>query len=396
MNVYGLMNNQAVNGYAFFECNGNNNKLLKCLDYFFKRVSNIVLNHIENILPRQPTFDQAINLISNEENKYLVETIDINIFSKIILSPLRDIIDRGGKTWRSFIYLLCIDCVGGDSRKFEHWSSLPEILHVGSLIIDDIQDQSEIRRGGLSCHLLHDTAQAINSGTLAYFLPVHTLIEQTPQLTTKLKLKIYETIFLTLRAAHVGQGLDIYGLDYLMNDVIQTGDSLPLEQAILCIHRLKSGIPAGNLARTGGIISGGTKEQCDILENYVQSLGIAFQTIDDILNLRGFQNDKKQRGEDIMPRKLTFPITKAMNRKCLNNTSQRQYAWDIIKNKTTNTIIINDLIDLLENCGCINESIIYAKSLVENAWKKLDPFILDSFYKIILRAFGLYILERHY
>jgi geranylgeranyl pyrophosphate synthase len=351
---------------------------------------------MENILPRQPTYEQAIDLIANQENQYLLNTLDLQIFSKTILSPLRDMIDRGGKAWRSFIYILCIDCVGGDSRKFEHWLSFPEILHVGSLMIDDIQDQSDVRRGGPACHLLHGIAQTINAGTAAYFLPLHSLIEQTPDLTTEMKLKMYESIFFTLRAAHVGQGLDIYGLDYLMNDSIETGDSLPLEQAILCIHRLKSGVPAGSLARMGAMIGGGTKEQCEVLEKYVQSLGIAFQIIDDVLNLRGFENDTKQRGEDIMAGKITFPIAKAMNQKCLNDKQQRQHVWNIIKTKTTDMMIINNLIELLEHCGSIEESIIYAKSLVEDAWIKLDPFISDSFYKLMLRAFGFYILERHY
>lgn len=396
LNVHGYMNNELVNGYAFFECHGSNINLFKSLDRFFKRISKIVLNNIENILPRKPTYEQAINLIANQENKYLLDTLDLDIFSKTIISPLRDIIDRGGKAWRSFLCLLCVDCVGSDSRKFEHWSSLAEILHVGSLIIDDIQDQSDIRRGGPACHLLHGIAQTINSGTAAYFLTLHTLIEQTPQLTMELKLKIYETTFFTLRAAHVGQGLDIYGLDYLMDEVIQTGDSLPLEQAIVCIHRLKSGVPAGSLARMGAIIGQGTKEQCDVLENYIQSIGIAFQIIDDVLNLRGFEKDTKQRGEDIMAGKITFPIAKAMNRKCLNDQLQRKCVWDIIKNKTTNIIIINNLIELLENCDCINQSVLHAKSLVEDAWIKLDPIIPDSFYKLILRAFGFYILERYY
>jgi geranylgeranyl pyrophosphate synthase len=396
LNVHGQMNDQLVHGSAFFECHGTNINIFKSLDQFFKRISQIVINSIEAVLPRQPTYEQAINLIANQENQYLLNTLDLQIFSKTILSPLRDIIDRGGKAWRSFIYILCIDCVGGDSRKFEHWLAFPEILHVGSLMIDDIQDQSNVRRGGPACHLLHGIGQTINAGTAAYFLPLHSLIEQTPELTTENKLKVYESTFFTLRAAHVGQGLDIYGLDYLMNDSIETGDSLPLEQAILCIHRLKSGVPAGSLARMGAMIGGGTKEQCDVLENYIQSLGIAFQIIDDVLNLRGFENGTKQRGEDIMAGKVTFPIAKAINRKCLNDERQRQHVWNIIKNKTTDLMVINNLIELLEHCGSIDESIIYAKSLVEDSWMKLDPFIPDSFYKLILRAFGLYILERHY
>jgi geranylgeranyl pyrophosphate synthase len=59
-----------------------------------------------------------------------------------------EIVDRGGKSWRSFAFLLCIDCVGGFSPTYKHWLAMPELMHVGSLIIDDIQDKSDTRRGG--------------------------------------------------------------------------------------------------------------------------------------------------------------------------------------------------------------------------------------------------------
>ena len=388
-NVSGVFNNQHVQGHAFFECHRTNIKIFNCLDEFFKRISHIVLNNIETILPRQITSTQAFDLIT-------LDTINLEIFSKIIISPLRDMIDRGGKAWRSFLCLLCIDCVNGNSQNYQHWLALAEIMHVGSLIIDDIQDQSAIRRGGPACHRMYGIAQAINAGTIAYFLPLPLLIARTPSLSDEIKLKIYETTFSTLRTAHIGQGLDIHGLDYLMNDCIETGNGLPLEQAILSIHRLKSGIPAGNLARMGALIGGGTTEQCDRLQEYVQSIGIAFQIIDDVLNLRGFENQTKQRGEDITAGKITYPIAKVMNSKYLKERSEREYVWQILQSKTNDKQTIDRLIDLFEQTNCLNDSISDARLLVDNAWLKLDSFLLDSFHKIILRAFGLYILERHY
>ena len=48
------------------------------------------------------------------------------------------------------------------SPKYKHWLAMPEMMHVGSLIVDDIQDKSEIRRGGPSCHIVHGDAIAIN------------------------------------------------------------------------------------------------------------------------------------------------------------------------------------------------------------------------------------------
>ena len=66
--------------------------------------------------------------------------------------------------------LSCMDLVGGDSQQFAHWLALPELLHVGSLIIDDVQDDSDVRRGGPACHKMYGEPLAINAGCASYFL----------------------------------------------------------------------------------------------------------------------------------------------------------------------------------------------------------------------------------
>ena len=396
LSIIGRMKDQVVKGNGFFECHGMNLKLLKPLDSFFRRMGQIVSKNIDLLLPKELHATHAIDLFVDQEHSSLIKTINLNLISQTIIKPLRDIIDRGGKAWRPYLFLLSIDCVGGDSRKYQHWTALAEIFHVGSLIIDDIEDESEIRRGGPACHLIYGTAQAINAGTMAYFLPMHTLMNKTSDLNCELKLQIYEAAFLTLRAAHLGQALDIHGLDYLMDEVVISGDSSTLEQSILSIHRLKSGVPAGCLARIGAMFGRAAKEQYQALEKYVQSLGVAFQIVDDILNLRGFEKGSKKRGEDLMAGKITFPVAKAMNKNCVNNSIQRRYIWDTIRSKTMDVTIINELIDIFEQCGAMDQSFAHATSLVNEAWLELDPLISDSFYKIILRAFGFHILERHY
>ena len=395
-NVRGSMNNGIVNGYAFMECHHRGAYTLKSLDQFFKRISKIVVKNIDKLMPKKSNYAQILNLIGDLEKECLIDGLNIDIFTETIILPLRDIADRGGKAWRSYAFMVCIDCVGSDSTKYEHWLSLAEIVHVGSLIIDDIEDESNIRRGGPACHLLHGTAQAINAGTAAYFMPLHALLKQTPQLSSDIILRIYEITFLILRAGHIGQALDIRGLDYMMDDVVETGHSLPLEKAIICIHRLKSGTPAGGLAHMAALIGGGTKQQCEALAHYFQSIGIAFQIIDDVLNLRGFQENTKIRGEDIMAGKITFPIAKAMDKKYLQEKMQRKYVCTIIRSKPTDITLVNDLIQCLENCGSINASVEYAKAIIEDAWNELDRVIPNSIFKIMLRAFGLHILERHY
>src|SRR6185503_16205713 len=99
-----------------------------------------------------------------------------------------------------------------------HWLALPELLHVGSLIIDDVQDDSDVRRGGPACHKLYGEALAINAGCASYFLA------QIPvgmsNLSESLRVNIYETYFEAVRAAHAGQALDIDSLVSLMPSVV--------------------------------------------------------------------------------------------------------------------------------------------------------------------------------
>ncbi len=170
--------------------------------------------------------------------------------------------------------------------------ALAELLHVGSLIIDDIQDGSTVRRGGQCVHLEFGTATAINAGTACYFMaPVLGCIQDLP---AEKQLKIYTIYFDFLRMGHAGQGLDMVGLDHMMKDVVETGDVSKLREALQTIHILKTGGPAGSLCRIACILADATSEQFDALETYGKSLGLAFQIVDDALNLRGFEGDLKE------------------------------------------------------------------------------------------------------
>ena len=56
-----------------------------------------------------------------------------------LIDPLLEMTNRGGKAWRSFLGAACVNAVGGDSTRFRPAMAIPEIMHVSSLIIDDIQ-----------------------------------------------------------------------------------------------------------------------------------------------------------------------------------------------------------------------------------------------------------------
>lgn len=460
VDITGTIGGKPVKGKGFVERHGFQS--MASLDMFFKRISKQVMEQIDMVMPLKPNYEQTRELLADKEFDHFMDGVSIDVFTKTIVTPLREIIDRGGKSWRSFAFLLCIDAVGGNSPKYKHWLAMPEMMHVGSLIVDDIQDkvrrahaccdcqllcdrllccrwfthtsllfcvvlQSDIRRGGPSCHLVHGDAIAINAGqtqdrrmnvflnresttllhradlllcllflvagTAAYFLSLHILQSLTPDLDVVTRNRLYEIYFLTLRAGHCGQAFDIYGLDYLMDEAVKTGDSIRLEKAVRCTHRLKSAVPAGCLARMGALVGGGSKVQIDRVGMYMEAIGLAFQIIDDVLNLKGFEGNVKDQGEDIKAGKVTFPVAKAMSRLDL---AARTQVWATIQTKPQDQAVVADVIAKLDGCGAIQASIDEANELVNTSWAAVDAVIPDSFYKMLLRAFGWYVLERHY
>ena len=390
--VTGTYKGQPVTGFGFVEVHGY--QTLKRLDSFLKAVSKQVEYQVDKIIPYQASPEHLLDLMGGPGFEHYTDGLSLTTFHKTIIDPLRAIIDRGGKAWRSYACLLCIDCVGGDSRQHPEMLAMPELMHVGSLIVDDIQDKSDTRRGGPSCHKMFGDAIAINAGNAAYFLSQYSF--KFKKIPAERKVRLYEIYFEALRAGHIGQGADIFGLDYRMDDVVEHGGGQDLLRAVCGTHRLKSAAPAGALARMGAILGNGTDEQIDKLGRFFEALGVAFQIMDDVLNLRGMRSGKqtlKVLGEDIMEGKITYPVARAM---CTWDLATRRQMWNIIKSKPQDQAVVNQVISNIESCGALQGSVDDATTMVDEAWTILAGCLKNSFYKAMLRAFAFFVLDRHY
>lgn len=361
------------------------------LEGFFEEVGKVVRKSVERVIPLKPTYEQARGLVASKEREQYMRGLDVDQYARTHLHPIREITDRGGKGWRSYAAITCCDIVGGDSRKFIDWIALPELMHVGSLIVDDVEDKSETRRGGKTAHLIYGDGQAINSGTAAYFIGIHLL--NSDWVSDADQIKIYQLYFEALRSGHAGQAIDIDGQDHMMPGVVESGDSALLEERVLAVHRLKTAAPAGCLARIGATGGGGSPEQIEGLGRFFEDLGLAFQIIDDVLNLRGFKGDLKAKAEDLQQGKVTLPVAKAMSRLSL---AERRAFWETLRSKPQDMATIGKLLEQLESVGAIDACVKQAKDLVEEGWARLAPLVDDSLSKMLLRAFGWYVLERHY
>jgi geranylgeranyl pyrophosphate synthase len=208
------------------------------------------------------------------------------------------------------------------------------------------------------------------------------------------KVQVYNWYFESMRASHSGQAMDIKGLDYMMPAALKDDEvAKMLSKRVIATHRLKSAAPASYLAKIGAYIGKASPEQLQELGNYYEKLGIAFQIIDDTLNLKGFKNNLKTKAEDITAGKITYPIAVALGKL---NKKDRKRLWEIVSAQTSDMKLIGEAIALLDKHQVIEQCEREAKNMLEKAWRKLEPLLKDSMVKINMRAFGWFVLDRTY
>ncbi|CUM65903.1 uncharacterized protein PRCAT00003553001 [Priceomyces carsonii] len=188
------------------------------------------------------------------------------------------------------------------------------IFHNSSLLIDDIEDYSDYRRGEPAAHTKFGIPLTINCGNLMYFVALHRAQEDLTNMYIDLeggkteaeidKLK-YETLRLLIDEMlnlHHGQGLDIYWRDHLVEE--------DLPQVEQYLHMIKN--------KTGGLFRLSVKllQQFSLAPNdltiirITNLLGIIYQIRDDYLNLidDNYSHMKGVTGEDLIEGKLSLPI----------------------------------------------------------------------------------------
>ena len=87
-----------------------------------------------------------------------------------------DFLDQGGKRWRPALFYFIAEALGADMEKIKDFMIIPELIHNGTIIIDDIEDGSETRRGEPCLHIKHGEDLAINLGNTMYYMPMSLIL----------------------------------------------------------------------------------------------------------------------------------------------------------------------------------------------------------------------------
>lgn len=214
-----------------------------------------------------------------------------------INAPGWQLLHRGGKRWRPVVMTLSHELHGGTLSSITDLSTLIELPHNGSLIIDDIEDKAEERRGGPAIHLVHGVDMAINTGNFLYFEPTY-LIERSG-LDEGLQYRMMKLYLRVMRRLHFGQGLDIVW----HND----HSTLPGTDEYLQMCRFKTGALSRLAAELGAAAAGASEAQTEAIGRLWEDIGVGFQILDDVKNLVT-GNPGKLRGDDIVEGKKSLPV----------------------------------------------------------------------------------------
>lgn len=216
---------------------------------------------------------------------------------KNLYDPIHYIMNLGGKRLRPALVLLAADLFGGPVEEALPAAIAIETFHNFTLIHDDIMDNAPLRRGRQTVHEKWGTNNAILSGDVM-------MVESNKQLTrvkaSALK-PVLDTFNATAQGVCEGQQLDME---------FETRDDVSIEEYIDMI-RLKTAVLVGGAMKIGAIVVGASEQDSNLIYEFGENLGIAFQLQDDILDVYGDpEKFGKQVGGDIIANKKTYLLLK--------------------------------------------------------------------------------------
>ncbi len=225
-------------------------------------------------------------------------------FRETLLEPLATILHRPGKNFRASLVELGYSCgnIGAGHRRqsLAKWKNLLEQMHAASLIIDDIQDHSEIRRGAPTLHKNYGMPLALNAGNWLYFWQLWQIRQMG--LPERQELELTRLCIDTYLKAHFGQAIDI-GIHVL--NIPQKN----IRELSLVNMELKTGALMAFALGTGAALAGIDPQGIKILYAYGLALGKKLQMLDDLGNFSPEKGEK--RFEDLREFRISWPIAKA-------------------------------------------------------------------------------------
>ncbi|HWZ30863.1 MAG TPA: farnesyl diphosphate synthase [Bryobacteraceae bacterium] len=214
----------------------------------------------------------------------------------------------GGKRMRPLLAIAAADAVSDAPTGIEFAAGALELIHTYSLIHDDLPalDNDDLRRGRPTCHKVFGDAMAILAGDALLTLAFEVLAK-LECVDAQRRVQLVSE----LAAASGTVGGMIGGQ---VNDLEGEG-KFPTAHLLESIHRAKTGALLRASVRMGAIYAGAGLDQLDALTRYGEHMGLAFQIVDDVLDVeQSSEALGKTAGKDAQQQKITFPAVFGIER----------------------------------------------------------------------------------
>nr|MDO8134216.1 polyprenyl synthetase family protein [Candidatus Njordarchaeum guaymaensis] len=226
---------------------------------------------------------------------------------KELYALMRDYPMRGGKRLRPAFCLLSCEAFGGDPKRALKAATALEVFQNWALIHDDIEDDSEMRRGKPCLHRIYGVPLAINAGDALHVKMWEVLFDNRGLLGPELTFRILDEFKRLCMETVEGQAIEI-------NWVTNNKYDLHEEDYYQMAGKKTSWYTIITPFRVGAVIAGADELLVDGLIDFGWKLGIAFQIQDDLLNLIGEEKKYgKEIGGDIAEGKRTLMLINLLN-----------------------------------------------------------------------------------
>lgn len=216
--------------------------------------------------------------------------------------PVYDFKRRQGKRIRGSMVQIGYEMAGGSGRVSETIAESIECLHAGSLVIDDVQDDSRCRRGQPTLHQTIGVPLAINAGNWMYFRALELLT--TASLPSNQRSRLVEAMVTAGRRCHEGQAIDLHA----------RVDRLPAahwHDTVEAISTLKTGVLVELAVTMGCVAAGASNVLQSAMTTFGCQIGIALQMRNDLEELSSIANGHSDAGcvrdDDLRHARVTWP-----------------------------------------------------------------------------------------
>lgn len=230
----------------------------------------VVNDHLQTIIPSNPEIPESL------------------------VSAMKYSLNAGGKRLRPILVLLAYESLGRDPREILTPACALELIHTYSLIHDDLpcMDDDDLRRGKPTLHRIFPEAIAVLAGDALHALAFELLASTGDARIVQ----------------EVGSAIGISGmLGGQVADVKSEGKSITIEEMDY-IHRKKTAALIEVSLKIGAMLANADEKTINIFSGYGFKIGLAFQIVDDILDVTGDQAKLgKEIGSDEKKLKATYP-----------------------------------------------------------------------------------------